>query len=243
MTRAAKSNMRKATIALITISILLVIGLVGFLVIWNYLKFSVNVPCNDLSGDLPVGCQASITPSEAVLVTIDIDGTMRVWRNDQILISFIDSFAAEEEDKLIIDSVSDGKLIPDSFEFADINFDGNADLKVATSRGAYNFQYSYYLYDPQNNTFDPKPFLADMWNTEFDKKAKTITTLYKGRGVGDIYREAVYLFEGGRYNLIKQINQSFVNGENEEAGYVHTVKERKNGAMVVTESKIISEPF
>lgn len=200
---------------------------------------------------LPYHCQETLSPAVgSVDITLNEDGSLVIMKGKETLITFLDSFTAPDTASFVINAKdflneetpqSKKTARPSSFIFEDINFDGAKDLIILSSSGAYNESFNYYLYDTKTKTFTKKPVLADAMNSSFDAVTKTINTFNKGRGLGDIYIAETYTFNGEGYSLSKEITQEFVDWKDEKKGYIYTEKELRNGKMVQTVQKKISQ--
>lgn len=76
--------------------------------------------------------------------------------------------------------------------------------------GAYNYFTSAYILDetgpPRPAAYDVNPGMADdtdLTNAAWDDKTRTISTLEKGRGLGDCGSAETYAWDGRRFRLIK----------------------------------------
>jgi hypothetical protein len=126
-----------------------------------------------------------------------------------------------------------------SFILKDVTFDGFSDIAVLTSPGAYNFGTTYYAYNPGAHTFDSEPLL-DVINEKINLEDRTITSFYKGRGLGDLYTTETYKFDNGKYILVKSVTQDSIDFGNLEKGYTRITLELRSGKMVETKREYVS---
>jgi hypothetical protein len=94
----------------------------------------------------------------------------------------------------------------------DINFDGVQDVRVDLSMGAYNMGTDFYIQDPKTRTFAYYNLTRRDMNTEgdifpglgfvsVDTETKTLSSYFKGRGVGDIFTNEQYRFVDGAWHI------------------------------------------
>lgn len=201
--------------------------------------------------NLPYTCIVNFPPEESNMnVSVALDGSMHITRGKETLISLVDSSTAGDNAVLVIDArdhySDDASGTPvlmksEPFYFEDINFDGIPDLVVRSWSGAYNEGYDYYLYSTSTHSFEQKPLLKDMINSDFDTANKSISTFNKGRGLGDIYIAQTYTWNGATYVLTAETDQDFIDENDEDKGYLYTEQTLKNGKMVTTVKKTLTK--
>ena len=100
-------------------------------------------------------------------------------------------------------------------EVVDINFDGHDDLQVSRVVGAYNGGTDFFVYDAKQETFSSyNPFTIDgsstLGFTTFKPKERTLTTFFKGRGLGDIYVRHTFRFSDGVWRPVRTEEQDLL---------------------------------
>ena len=186
-----------------------------------------NVAYVDSLGlDFPLTCDRVIRSGQAPLrFIIQADGTVLIGRDGQITF------------RVASDETGERLAWAEGIYLQDVTYDGYADLIFLNVAGAYNSSYDFYAYNPKTQTFDHERLLTAT-NYSFNDVARTITSYYKGRGVGDIYTAETYLFENGKYGLIKTVVQDIVSEADaniENDIYERVTMERRNGRMVEIE--------
>jgi hypothetical protein len=126
----------------------------------------------------------------------------------------------------------------DYFDVADINFDGYKDIRLLQWWGATgNINYIWWIFNPLNNKFVKRDDLSDLTNPTLHPVTETITTSGAGGMAGKIYSQSTYKFDQkGRLLLIRN---EFQDWDNSRKCFIRTVKERKNGKMVVKSREIV----
>ncbi len=94
----------------------------------------------------------------------------------------------------------------------DINFDGVQDVRVDLSMGAYNMGTDFYIQDPKTRTFAYYNLTGRDMGAEgdifpglgfvgVDLETKTLSSYFKGRGLGDIFTNEQYHFTDGAWHM------------------------------------------
>ncbi len=94
----------------------------------------------------------------------------------------------------------------------DINFDGVQDVRVDLSMGAYNIGTDFYIQDSKTRTFAYYNLTGRDMSAEgdifpglgfvgVDLETKTLSSYFKGRGVGDIFTNEQYRFTDGAWYM------------------------------------------
>lgn len=190
---------------------------------------------------LPVSCNITLGKDGEAILLISEDGIVTISQNQKVVIK-LSSSEGDPNYAEVLSNYSSGPLFRHgTIEIKDITNDGYPDLKVLTNAGAYNYSYSYYIYDPKTHTFTTSPVLRDIVNPEEDIAAGTISYFNKGRGMADYYTSGTYTLKNGTYILTKEESQDFGPGceiSAQDCNYVHIVKKLINGKLVVTKKEI-----
>lgn len=120
--------------------------------------------------------------------------------------------------------------------FEDINFDGYKDMMILSFSSA-NYGYTYWLFDQTVGVFVEKEE-DTLWNPSFDKKNKTLITLWTGPNHSSTN---YFQFIQGKKILMKNIYVEYT-VKNGKEGYRKIIKERQNGKMVITSDKMFQDP-
>jgi hypothetical protein len=184
---------------------------------------------------LPLTCEQDIGNGVMVILTIAVDGTLRVEHKGKLI------FANPIEDGTDYIYYNVPQLRSGGVTFQDFTYDGYQDIALLIYAGAYNYTTAYFAYDPAKGTYASEQLLEAV-NAGVDTDAREISSFSKGRGLGDIYTARRYHFEDGAYVLVYEEVQSMVSDEGlSEEGYVRVIRERKNGAMMETAREALTE--
>jgi hypothetical protein len=193
-----------------------------------------------VNGLLPLSCTIPFGKENiATTFSFSPEGSVTISQNGNTLITFSNSEDRSDTDEyaeILSMFGQNGPFINDgAIELIDVTYDGYPDLKVLTSSGAYNFTYTYYIYNPKSQTFEASSVLTDVVNPDEDFTAKTIAYFNKGRGLGDLYESGVYTFIDGKYVLTHEETQDFAPNceDRTTCDYIHIVKSLVHGTMVV----------
>lgn len=145
----------------------------------------------------------------------------------------------------------------------DINFDGVQDVRIDLSMGAYNMGTDFYIQDPKTRTFAYYNLTGRDMSAEgdifpglgfvgIDTETKTLSSYFKGRGVGDIFIKEEYRFMSGSWTLSsREIQDTYevpgTNGDGWGPYYIHEVVDyTKNPPATTTtylELKTVGDQF
>jgi hypothetical protein len=196
---------------------------------------------------LPVRCPFDIgNGAGSAVLSIDATDTIRILQNDRLLFfspNDLDQSASTSNYINNIESGSGPFVEPGmALQLQDVTYDGYKDLAVLDSAGAYNFTYDYYAYDPKTGSYMGDPIVSAT-NPTVDTTARTITSQFLGRGIGDIYDDETYQFENGQYVLVREESQDFADQTSYDgnAGYRRKVWALQNGKMVLTQNAFLSQ--
>jgi hypothetical protein len=119
----------------------------------------------------------------------------------------------------------------------DINFDGWLNLLFMTERGAANSKAEYWVYDPAADRFRD---LGEFPMFRVDAVHKRLST-YVGNGPAGLdFEERDYAFEGN--DLIVKSEETQEPSPSRPGWYVHTVRHRKDGKLVVVLRETVKQP-
>jgi len=196
---------------------------------------------------LPISCPFSIggNAGQAVL-SIDATDTVRIVQNGRLIFySPNEQYGGEDAANATSSNNLDvgiGPFLIAGFglAFDDVTYDGDKDIAILVSAGAYDFTYDYYAYDPGTGAYSSDAILTAT-NPQIDPKARTITSDSLGRGLGDIYDAQTYQFGNGKYTLVREETQDTVDPSGDtSSGYIHKVWVLQRGKMVLTQQTKLS---
>ncbi len=127
----------------------------------------------------------------------------------------------------------------ESFFFGgqDINFDGWLDLLLMTEQGSANAKAEFWVYDPVADRFRD---LGEFPMFRVDAVHKRLTT-YVGNGPAGLdFEKRDYSFEGN--DLIVMSEETQKPSPSRPGWYVHTVRRRKDGKLVVVLRQMVKPP-
>jgi hypothetical protein len=118
--------------------------------------------------------------------------------------------------------------------YTDYNFDGHSDLALETAFKQGNASYCIWLFNPKTRRFEASKQLSQLTNPSPDAKTHTVVSYSKGECPPCYHRES-YRWSKGQ--LIPVREESVTPAElglqlPGGCGWLHTVKEEKNGKMV-----------
>jgi hypothetical protein len=130
-----------------------------------------------------------------------------------------------------------------TMDTADYNFDGHGDLALETASKQGNASYCIWLFDPKTRRFEFSQQLSQLTNPSPDPKTHTVIAYSKGECQPCYHRES-YRWSKGQLVPVREesiapadLGLQLPGG----CGWLHTVKEEKNGKMVfVSRSQVNS---
>jgi len=132
-------------------------------------------------------------------------------------------------------------LAPDRpffFGGQDINFDGWLDLFFMTEQGSANARARYWIYDPTADRFRP---LGEFPIFRVDPVHKGLNTYVSNGPAGLDFERRDYAFEGN--NLIVESEETQKSSGTHPGWYVHTLRRRKDGKLVVVLRRMVKQPL
>jgi hypothetical protein len=125
----------------------------------------------------------------------------------------------------------------------DYNFDGHGDLALETASKQGNVSYCIWLYNPKTRRFEASKQLSELTNPSPDSQTHTVVSYSKGECPPCYHRET-YRWSKGQLIPVREesvepadLGLQLPGG----CGWLHTVKEEKNGKMVfVSRSQVNS---
>jgi hypothetical protein len=127
----------------------------------------------------------------------------------------------------------------ESFFFGgqDINFDGWLDLLLITEKGTANSKAEYWVYDPAADRFRD---LGEFPIFRVDAAHKRLST-YVGNGPAGLdFEKRDYAFQGNDLIVVSEETQEPM--ASRPGSYVHTVRHRKDGKLVVVLRETVKQP-
>jgi hypothetical protein len=127
----------------------------------------------------------------------------------------------------------------ESFFFGaqEINFDGWLDLLLMTERGSTNAKAQYWVYDPAADRFRD---LGEFPMFRVDAVHKRLSTYVSNGPAGLAFEKRDYAFEGS--DLIVMSEETQKPSPNRPGWYVHAVRRRKDGKLVVVLRQTVKQP-
>jgi hypothetical protein len=127
----------------------------------------------------------------------------------------------------------------ESFFFGgqEINFDGWLDLLLMTEQGSANAKAEYWLYDPAADRFRD---LGEFPMFRVNAVRKRLSTYVSNGPAGLDFEERDYAFEGN--DLIVMSEETQKPSPSCPRLYVHTVRRRKDGKLVVVLRETVKQP-
>lgn len=127
----------------------------------------------------------------------------------------------------------------ESFFFGgqDINFDGWLDLLFMTEKGAANSKAEYWVYDPAADRFRD---LGEFPMFRVDAADKRLNTYISNGPAGLGFEKRDYAFEGNDLIVLGEETQE--PSPRRPGSYVHTVRHRQHGKLVVVSRKTVKPP-
>jgi hypothetical protein len=119
----------------------------------------------------------------------------------------------------------------------DINFDGWLDLLLMTEQGSANAKAEYWVYDAANGSFHD---LGEFPMFRVDAVRKRLSTYVSNGPAGLDFEKRDYAFEGN--DLIVMSEETRKPSPTHPGWYVHTVRRRKDGKLVVVERQTVKQP-
>lgn len=186
---------------------------------------------------LPLLCDVSLSAQgPTITIAISKEGELSVTRNGATIFSPQDEWFREAT---FLD-FDETKALPMSIVLQDVTYDGYLDIALSPSVGAYQRGYDYFPYDPEKGSFQGDSLLTAT-EAFIQVEDRTIRSLTKGRGLGDIYTASIYHFENGKYELVWEQIQVWEEStdrkvrEFQDGMYVRDTRKRVNGKMVMVE--------
>ncbi len=192
----------KQTVYFVLSVVIILIGIVSFRSITGYEKTSLSSVISvgdtkNMSGINEFKLEQDIQTQ--TLKDIDIEE-----RSTDIKVTYPDGYTFII-DSNYIEPVTDISKI-------DINFDGVQDVLVDLSMGAYNMGTDFYIQDPKTRTFafynltgrdmrDEGDVFPGLGFVGVDLETKTLSSYFKGRGLGDIFTNEQYRFTDGAWHM------------------------------------------
>ncbi len=127
----------------------------------------------------------------------------------------------------------------ESFFFGgqEINFDGWLDLLLMTERGSANAEAEYWVYDPAADRFRD---LGEFPMFRVDAAHKRLSTYVRNGPAGLDFERRDYAFEGNDLIVMREETQE--PAPRRPGWYVHTVRRRKDGKLVVVLRQSVKQP-
>lgn len=127
----------------------------------------------------------------------------------------------------------------ESFFFGaqDMNFDGWLDLLLMTERGTANAKAQYWVYDPAADRFRD---LGEFPMFRVDAVHKRLSTYVSNGPAGLDFEKRDYAFEGS--DLVVMSEETQKPSPSRRGWYVHAVRRRKDGKLVVVLRQTIKQP-
>ena len=127
----------------------------------------------------------------------------------------------------------------ESFFFGgqEINFDGWLDLLLMTERGSANAEAEYWVYDPAADRFRD---LGEFPIFRVDAAHKRLSTYVRNGPAGLDFEKRDYAFQGNDPIVMREETQE--PAPRRPGWYVHTVRRRKDGKLVVVLRQSVKQP-
>jgi len=127
----------------------------------------------------------------------------------------------------------------ESFFFGgqDINFDGWLDLLLMTEQGSANAKAEYWVYEPAADRFRD---LGEFPMFRADAAHKRLSTYISNGPAGLDFEKRDYAFQGN--DLIVMNEETQKPSPSRPGWYVHTVRRRKDGKLVVVQRQTVRQP-
>jgi hypothetical protein len=109
----------------------------------------------------------------------------------------------------------------------DCNFDGYMDIAVLNNRSVSNSVYNYFIYNPNNKSYEQSEALSGLMNASFDDATKTIR-VYNVSGAGKYFTSETYKWDGAKLLPIQNIHHE----PNENGVVVRVTRTLQNGKWI-----------